>query len=102
MYKRIYENKEKVSLLGTNQIFLLQRIKIFLAPFTEYLTMQMDIRLVRTFHDAFVGILLHRDRANCLLLSELGGYILGFLHASSGTKRLSNLFRSEKWTEKDL
>ena len=102
MYKRIYENKEKVSLLGTNQIFLLQRIKIFLAPFTHYLTMQMDIRLVRTFHDAFVGILLHRDRANCLLLSELGGYISGFLHASSGTKRLSNLFRSEKWTEKAI
>ena len=64
--------------------------------------MKMNIRLVRTFHDAFIGILLHRDRANCLLLSELGGYIVGFLHAPSGTKRLSNLFRSEKWTEKAI
>jgi hypothetical protein len=102
MYKRIYENKEKVSLLGTNQKFLLQRIKIFLQPFTNYLTTLMDVRLVRTFHDAFVGILSHRDRANCLLLSELGGYIAGFLKATSGTKRLSNLFRSERWTEKDI
>ena len=102
MYKRIYENKEKVSLLGTNQTFLLQRIKIFLEPFVQHLTMKMDVRLLRTFHDAFVGILAHRDRANCLLLSELGGYIAGFLHAPSGTKRLSNLFRSDKWSEKDV
>ena len=35
-------------------------------------------------------------------MSELGGYIVGFLHAPSGTKRLSNLFRSEKWTEKAI
>lgn len=102
MYKRIYENKEKLSIIGANQSFLLRRVKIFLEPFMHYLTTKMDVRLVRTFHDAFVGILAHRDRANCLLLSELGGYIAGFLHAPSGTKRLSNLFRSERWTEKDI
>jgi hypothetical protein len=33
-----------------------------------------------------------------LLLSELGGYICGFSHAPAGTKRISNLLRSKKWT----
>ena len=35
-----------------------------------------------------------------LLLSELGGYICGFEHAPAGTKRISNLLRSNKWTAK--
>lgn len=102
MYKRIYEDSEKLKSLGKNQNFLLQRVKVYLTPFTHYLNTKMDVRLVRTFHDAFVGILAHRDKSNCLLLSELGGYIAGFLHAASGTKRLSNLFRCEKWSEKDI
>jgi hypothetical protein len=32
-----------------------------------------------------------------LLLSELGGYLLGVSHAPAGTKRISNLLRSKKW-----
>ena len=39
-----------------------------------------------------------RNRAMGLLLSELGGYICGFDHAPAGTKRISNLLRSKKWT----
>jgi hypothetical protein len=102
MYKRIYEDSEKLKSLRSNQKLLLQRVKVYLAPFTNYLNIKMDVRLVRTFHDAFVGILAHRDKANCLLLSELDGYIAGFLHAASGTKPLSNLFRCKKWNEKDI
>jgi hypothetical protein len=33
-----------------------------------------------------------------LLLSELGGYILDPEHAPAGTKRISNLIRSTKWS----
>ncbi|MBC3785008.1 hypothetical protein [Spirosoma utsteinense] len=33
-----------------------------------------------------------------LLLSELGGYVCGHAHAPSGTKRISNLLRCQKWT----
>jgi hypothetical protein len=33
-----------------------------------------------------------------LLLTELGGYICGFDRAPAGTKRISNLLRSKKWS----
>ena len=33
-----------------------------------------------------------------LLISELGGWICGFKHAPAGTKRISNLLRSKKWS----
>lgn len=59
MYKRIYEDGEKLKSLGKNPNFLLQRVKVYLTPFTNYLYSKMDVRLVRTFHDAFVGILAH-------------------------------------------
>ncbi len=43
-------------------------------------------------------ILTFRDRANGLLLSEPGGYLLSPDKAPAGTKRLSNLLHSAKWT----
>ncbi len=33
-----------------------------------------------------------------LWLGELSGYICGFAHAPAGTKHISNLLRSSKWT----
>jgi Transposase DDE domain len=102
MYKRISEDKEKIKNLSTSQQFILHQATRYLKPYTEQLYMQMDVRLVRTFFDAFIGIIVHRDKDKGLLLSELGGYIAGFLKAVSGSKRLSNLFRSEKWTHKDI
>jgi hypothetical protein len=53
---------------------------------------------VRTFRQSMAVILTFRDRANGLLLSELGGYLLSAEHAPAGTKRLSNLLHSTKWT----
>lgn len=44
------------------------------------------------------AILCFRNRPNGLLLSELGGYLLDPEHATAGTKRLSNLLRSSKWS----
>lgn len=55
-------------------------------------------RLVRTFFDLFLVLLMFRNSKISLLLSELGGYICGFAHAPAGTKRLSNLLRSKKWS----
>ena len=40
----------------------------------------------------------HRHTRYGLLLSELGAYILSANQAPAGTKRLSNLLRSPKWT----
>lgn len=46
----------------------------------------------------FVCILIFRHTKMELLLSELGAYICGPAHAPAGTKRISNLLRSKKWT----
>ncbi len=59
---------------------------------------QVDKRLVRTFLKTLEAIITFRHSAYGLLLSELGGYITTADHAPAGTKRLSNLLRSNRWT----
>ncbi len=58
---------------------------------------QLDVRLVRTFLATMAVIMQFRNRAQGLLLSELGAYLLSPQHAPAGTKRISNLLRSSKW-----
>ena len=70
----------------------------FLFPLLVELDGLLDKRLVRTFLQTIAVILTFRDLANGLLLSELGGYLLSAEHAPAGTKRLSNLLHSAKWT----
>ena len=69
----------------------------FVNPVLETLNQQIDRRLVMTFFGLLMAILLHRHRQHGLLLSELGGYLLGPERCRAGTKRISNLLRSEKW-----
>lgn len=69
----------------------------FLFPLLVELDRLLDKRLVRTFLHTIAVILTFRDRANGLLLSELGGYLASAAHAPAGTKRLSNLLHSAKW-----
>jgi hypothetical protein len=57
----------------------------------------MDRRLVHTLLDLLPVIVMHRHRNQGLLLSELGGFLLGAQHAPAGTKRISNLLRSPGW-----
>lgn len=80
--------------------FILHKIDIYTRVLREDLDTFIDKRLVRTFFDLFTVILMFRDRAMGLLLSELGGYICGFDRAPAGTKRISNLLRSKKWSSK--
>jgi len=70
----------------------------FLFPLRVELDRLLDKRLVRTFLQIIAVILTFRDRANGLLLSELAGYLLTAAQAPAGTKRLSNLLHSAKWT----
>jgi hypothetical protein len=70
----------------------------FLLPLLALLDACLDVRLVRTFLATVETILAFRNRAHGLLLSELGGYLLGPHQAPAGTKRLSNLLRSSKWS----
>lgn len=82
--------------------FLLSKTDLYLHPFLNKLDATLDKRLVRTFQDVFTTILSFRERHMGLLLSELGGYITGFSKAPAGTKRISNLLRSKKWTHELL
>ena len=67
------------------------------APLLAALDAQLDVRLVRTFLATIAVIIQFRNRAQGLLLSELGAYLLSPQHAPAGTKRISNLLRSNKW-----
>lgn len=70
----------------------------FLSPLLDRPDARIDRRLVRTFVRTIDAILCFRNRPYGLLLSELGGYLLDPEHAAAGTKRLSNLLRSSKWS----
>lgn len=102
MYNIISEDKNKYKEFGVNQRFILTQAAQFIRPYTNYLYTKMDVRLVRTFSDAFMAILIHRNVNKALILSELGAYITGFKKAVSGTKRLSNLLRSDSWSQSDI
>ena len=102
MYNIISEDRDKFKQFGLSQRFILTQAAQFIKPFTNYLYTKMDVRLVRTFADAFIAILIHRNVSKALILSELGSYIAGFQNATRGTKRLSNLFRSESWCQDDI
>ncbi len=67
------------------------RLAQFLRPVLARLAQHLDIRLVQTALDLVQVILTHRHRAMGLLLSELGGELLGPDQAPAGTKRISNL-----------
>lgn len=78
--------------------FFAHQLATFLQPLLDWLDQDLDKRLVRTFLATVQAILQFRHRAYGLLLSELGAYLLTPAQAPAGTKRLSNLLRSPKWT----
>jgi len=71
-------------------------------PLLVRLDTHLDRRLVSTLSQTVRAIIENRHRANGLLLSELGAYLLSPQHAPAGTKRLSNLLRSERWSAQDI
>lgn len=79
-----------------------KRIEEFVKPLLLELDRCLDKRLVRTFLVVLQVIVQFRHRNQGLLLSELGGYVLSPDHAPAGTKRVSNLLRSEKWASKQI
>ncbi len=74
-----------------------QQVVQFLCPLLEALDALLDKRLVNTLLETVVALIIFRDRAKQLLLSELGAFIASPAHAPAGTKRLSNLLRSAGW-----
>ena len=73
-------------------------LQSFIGPLEQWLDRRIDRRLVRTFFLALVAIVRLRHSRSGLLLSELGAHILSLAQAPAGTKRLSNLLRSAKWS----
>lgn len=69
----------------------------FVRPLSDQLDERLDKRLVRTFVGLLQVIVVVRHNRYGLLLSELGGYLLGAAQAAAGTKRISNLLRSKRW-----
>ena len=74
------------------------RLRIFLTPLEQWLDAQIDRRLVRTFFLALQAIVRFRHSRSGLLLSELGAHVISPDRAPAGTKRLSNLLRSPRWS----
>lgn len=74
------------------------KLEQFVTSLLVELDDHLDKRLVRTFLRALQAIITFRHSSYGLLLSELGGYILSPAQAPAGTKRLSNLLRSKRWT----
>ena len=83
-------------------LFFQERLQEFLKPLLGLLDEYLDKRLVQTFGLLTEAILRFRHRNHGLLLSELGAYILSADKAPAGTKRISNLLRSNKWGHKLL
>lgn len=71
-------------------------------PLLVQLNQKLDRRLVNTLRDLVLLILIHRNRHQGLLLSELGGHLLGEAHAPAGSKRIGNLLRSPRWRAADI
>jgi hypothetical protein len=75
-----------------------ERLKGFLAPLLSRLDEQLDSRLVGTLSATVEVLLQNRYRSCGLLLSELGAFLTSPEKAAAGTKRLSNLLRSRRWS----
>ncbi len=96
MNKRTGNRKKRPGSQGASEI-LTHRYFLFVAPFLAQLHQLLDRRLVQTFFDLLVVILIHRHRQQGLLLSELGGHLLGNDCAPAGTKRIASLLHSPRW-----
>ena len=101
MYTLLQRKKSTGDISNLGSFFLLQAER-FLRPLLADLDDRIDKRLVRTFFDVFVSILRFRNRAFGLVLSQLGAYVLNPRQAPAGTKRVSNLLRSKKWSHRDI
>jgi hypothetical protein len=94
------EHKAQVKRLYAG--YLGERCGGYLKPVLTRLNKQMDRRLVKTFYGLVMVLLMHRHRNQGMVLSELGGYLLSPERAPAGTKRISNLLRSPKWSSEEI
>lgn len=96
-YDILQENEQDPQKTGQE---IAQMLETYLSPLLLVLDMFLDKRLVRTLVQCCIAIIRFRNNKQGLLLSELGSYLDGYpgLSATAGTKRISNLLRSIKWS----
>jgi hypothetical protein len=91
------EDKRKAEEKQEKSRELERQLVKMLSPVLRELKQRVDRRLVKTFLGLVLAIVIHRHRNNGLLLSELGGYLLGTEQCQAGTKRISKLLHSQRW-----
>lgn len=96
MFKGTRKAKKQQGGQGMSEL-LSDQVYEFTKPLLQQLAQRLDRRLVQTFFDLLVVIIMHRDRHQGLLLSELGGQLMGVNRAPAGTKRIANLLHSRGW-----
>jgi hypothetical protein len=79
-----------------------QLLYVFVRPVLGRLHQALDRRLVQTLLDLLQVIVLHRHRQQGLVLSELGGQLLGPAQAPAGTKRIDRLLKRARWQAASL
>ena len=83
---------------GEASQFLTQQCFRFLSPLLRDLQRVLDRRLVQTVLDLVLVIVMHRHRNTGLVLSELGGQLLGAHRAPAGVKRIAKVVHSARWS----
>jgi len=98
-YDIIQENEQDPQNVSQD---IARELELFLLPLLQVLDTFLDKRLLRTFIQCCVAIIRFRNNKQGLLLSELGSYMDEYhglsKSAAAGTKRISNLLRSLKWS----
>jgi hypothetical protein len=74
----------------------------YVKPLLKAMNRKLDRRLVKTFIDLLQVIVILRNRHQGLLLSELGGHLMGGDQATAGTKRIHNLIASTSWKAQEV
>ena len=84
MFLKLLQNKDTNPINQKAGSFLLHQIDRYTRQIRVDLDASIDKRLVDTFFNLFVIILMFRERRMGLLLSELGGYLCGHAKAPAG------------------
>jgi hypothetical protein len=91
-------NEEHTRLQEHNSATIEKHCYEFLFGLLAALDSCLDRRLVETFLGLVLVVIMHRHRNHGLLLSELGGYLKPAHQAPAGTKRISRLLHSPRWS----
>lgn len=71
MYYKKYKDTQNIDKVTGAGVSILHRSYQYLSPLLERLDLQLDARLVRTFYNVFIAMMLGRNRSEGLLLTEI-------------------------------